>query len=228
MSHIDHLEQRGRGARTVPTSELVAALLREAGASRNPENLVAFRLLAATGARRGEVCGLHWSSVDLDERTIWIRHAVARLVSGELIEKDPKSHQTRQVAIDPTTCEILRAHHEHQNSIAAQARCGLSDDAFVIADLVADPTGATPIRPDRLTQAFKRLTMRVAGAVDIRLHDLRHWYATIQLDAGESLPAVAARIGDHVETFAKVYAHRGQSSDRAAADDLGARLDGGD
>jgi integrase len=217
-----------RQSRTVPTSELVAALLREAGASRNPENLVAFRLLAATGARRGEVCGLHWSSVDLDERTIWIRHAVARLVSGELIEKDPKSHQTRQVAIDPTTCEILRAHHEHQNSIAAQARCGLSDDAFVIADLVADPTGATPIRPDRLTQAFKRLTMRVAGAADIRLHDLRHWYATTQLDAGESLPAVAARIGDHVETLAKVYAHRGQSSDRAAADDLGARLDGGD
>ncbi len=61
----------------------------------------------------------------------------------------------------------------------------------------------------------------------IRLHDLRHWYATTQLDAGESLPAVAARIGDHVETLAKVYDHRGHSSDRAAADDLGARLDSG-
>ncbi len=201
--------------------------IRSPGESRNPENLVAFRLLAATGARRGEVCGLRWSSVDLAERTIWIRHAVARLVSGELIQKDPKSHQTRHVAIDPTTCEILRAHHEYQNSIAAQAGCVLSDDAFAIADLIVDPNGEVPIRPDRLTQAFKRLTMRVPGAADIRLHDLRHWYATTQLDAGESLPAVAARIGDHVETLAKVYAHRGHSSDRAAADDLGARLDSG-
>ncbi|WP_395152523.1 tyrosine-type recombinase/integrase [Ilumatobacter sp.] len=216
-----------RQSRTVPTPELVASLLRAAGESRNPENLVAFRMLAATGARRGEICGLRWSSVDLDERTIWIRHAVARLVSGELIQKDPKSHQTRQVSIDPTTCEILRVHHEHQKSIAAQTGNDLRDDAFVIADLIVDLTGDVPIRPDRLTQAFKRLTLRVPGAADIRLHDLRHWYATTQLDAGESLPAVAARIGDHVETLAKVYAHRGQSSDRAAADDLGAHLDGG-
>ena len=215
-----------RESRTVPTPELVASLLGAAGESRNPENLVAFRLLAATGARRGEVCGLRWSSVDLDERTIWIRHAVARLVSGELIQKDPKSHQTRQVSIDPRTCEILRDHRAHQKTIAAQIRCDFRDDGFVIADLIVDPTGAVPIRPDRLTQAFKRLTMRVPGAADIRLHDLRHWYATTQLDAGESLPAVAARIGDHVETLAKVYAHRGHRSDRAAADDLGARLDG--
>jgi integrase len=216
-----------RQSRTVPTPEVVAAIIRAAGESRNPENQVAFRLLAATGARRGEVCGLRWSSVDLDQRTIWIRHAVARLVSGELIQKDPKSHQTRQVSIDSTTCEILRAHHEHQLSIAAQVGCELRDDAFVIADLAVDPTGGVPVRPDRLTQAFKRLTARVPGAADIRLHDLRHWYATTQLDAGESLPAVAARIGDHVETLAKVYAHRGHRGDRAAADELGARLDGG-
>ena len=69
--------------------------------------------------------------------------------SGELIQKDPKSHQTRQVAIDPTTCEILRAHHEYQNSIAAQAGCVLSDDAFAIADLIVDPNGEVSIRPDR-------------------------------------------------------------------------------
>jgi len=216
-----------RQSRTVPTAQVVASLLQAANESRNPENHVAFRLLAATGARRGEMCGLRWSSVDLDERMIWIRHAVARLVTGELIQKDPKSHQTRQVSIDPTTCQILRDHHNDQLSIGSQVGCVLRPDAFVLADLLADPMGGVPVRPDRLTQAFKRLTDRVPGAADIRLHDLRHWYATTQLDAGESLPAVAARIGDHVETLAKVYAHRGHRSDRAAADDLGARLDSG-
>jgi hypothetical protein len=62
-----------------------------------------------------------WSSVDLDERTFWIRHAVARLVSGELIEKDPKSHQTRLVSIDPTTCQVLRDHRDDQMSTRAMA-----------------------------------------------------------------------------------------------------------
>jgi len=88
----------------------------------------------------------------------------------------------------------------------------------VIADLVVDPTGGVPVRPDHLTQAFKRITDRVPGACEVLLHDLRHWYATTQLDAGESLPAVATHLGDHDETLAKVYSHRGHSSDRAAAD----------
>ena len=61
----------------------------------------------------------------------------------------------------------------------------------------------------------------------MRLHDLRHWYASTQLDAGEPLPAVAARIGDHVETLAKVYAHKGHRGDQEAADHIGGLLGGG-
>jgi integrase len=214
-----------RQSRTTPTPTVVTALLREAAESRNPENHVAFRLLAATGARRGEVCGLRWSSVDLDRRVLWIRHSVARLRTGKLIEKDPKSHQTREVAIDKGTAQILRDHRERQEGLAAVISVKLDPDGYVIADLATDPTGLTPISPDRLTQAFKRLTARVPGAGDVRLHDLRHWYASTQLDAGESLPAVAARIGDHVETLARVYAHRGHRGDHDAADSLGALID---
>lgn len=50
---------------------------------------------------------------------------------------------------------------------------------------------------------------------------------SIAVPSGESLPAVVARIGDHVETLAEVYAHRGHSSDRAAADDSGPGSTGG-
>jgi len=157
-----------RQSRTTPTPTVVTALLREAAESRNPENHVAFRLLAA---------------------------------------------------------QILRNHRERQEGLAAVIRVKLDPDGYVIADLATDPTGLTPISPDRLTQAFKRLTARVPGAGEVRLHDLRHWYASTQLDAGESLPAVAARIGDHVETLARVYAHRGHRSDHDAADSLGALID---
>lgn len=80
-----------------------------------PREHAAFRLLAATGARSGEICGLRWSSVDLDRRVLWIRHSVARLKTGKLIQKDPKSHQTREVAIDKNTAKILRDHRKRQN-----------------------------------------------------------------------------------------------------------------
>jgi integrase len=204
----------------------VAALLREAEASRNPENHVALRLLASTGARRGEVCGLRWRSVDLDDGRLSIREAVARLATGELLVKGPKSHQIREVVVDTGTVELLRTHRAGQAAFARAAGVELAADAFVLADLFEDATGATPVRPDRLTQAFGRLAARVPGAEAMRLHDLRHWFASTQLDAGEPLPAVAARIGDHVETLAKVYAHKGHRGDDDAAAAIGSLLDG--
>ncbi|MCP3975076.1 MAG: site-specific integrase, partial [bacterium] len=213
-----------RMPRRIPTSETVAAILRKAEASRNPENYLAFRLLATTGARRGEICGLRWNAVDLDLGRLTIREAVAHLASGELQHKDPKSHQIREVAIDQETIEQLREHRADQNDYIAEVRSGMTHNAFVLADLLKDPSGATPIPPNRLTQAFRRITDRVPEATGVRLHDLRHWFASTQLDSGEPLPAVAARIGDNVETLAKVYAHKGQRSDDKAAQAIADQL----
>lgn len=211
--------------RKIPTPEVVAQLLTEAADSRNPENHVAFRLLAATGARRGEVCGLRWTSVDLDNRRIEIRAAMAQLMTGEAREKDPKTHQIREVSIDPITAEMLAAHHQTQRETSRALGMQLAADAYVLADLRVDPCGHEPTHPNRLTQAFARIRIRVPGAEHLRLHDLRHWYASTQLDAGEPLPAVAARLGDHVETLAKVYAHKGHRDDQEAADHIGGLLD---
>jgi integrase len=210
-----------RIARAIPTPEVVSALLEEAKRSRNPENHLAFRLLAVTGARRGEVCGLRWRSVDLEAGTFMIREAVARVASGELITKNPKSHQIRTVSVDSQTAEYLRQHQAAQQEMARSVGARIAGDAFVLADMLTDASGSTPIRPDRLTQAFARLCERVDGAENVRLHDLRHWFASTQLDAGEPLPAVAARIGDNVETLAKVYAHKGRRGDRSAAESVG-------
>lgn len=215
-----------RMPRRIPTSETVAAILREAEASRNPENYLAFRLLATTGARRGEICGLRWNAVDLDEGRITIREAVAHLASGELQYKDPKSHQIREVAIDPQTIGLLREHRADQCDYVTGLWSELAPNAFVLADLLDDASGATPLRPNRLTQAFGRITERVPGASGVRLHDLRHWFASTQLDAGEPLPAVAARIGDNVETLAKVYAHKGRRGDDDAAQAIANLLTG--
>lgn len=215
-----------RVSRQIATPGVVAAVLAEAERSHNAENVVAFRLLAATGARRGEVCALRWSSVDLETGRIEIRAAMAQLMNGEVKEKDPKSHQIRELSVDSRTLDMLREHRKTQRELSSQLGGALAPDAFVLADLTIDGTGHAPTQPNRLTQAFGRLRERVPAAGNMRLHDLRHWYASTQLDAGEPLPAVAARIGDHVETLAKVYAHKGHRGDQEAADHIGYLLDG--
>ena len=214
-----------RVGRKIATPEIVSQLLEETRQSRNPENHIAFRLLAATGARRGEMCALRWTSIDFDRSRIEIRAAMSQLASGELREKDPKTHQIREVGIDQNSLGLLREHLDWQRDIAIELGTVLDEDAFVLADFTIDPAGGVSIQPDRLSQAWRRVRERVPGAENMRLHDLRHWYASTQLDAGEPLPAVAARIGDHVETLEKVYAHKGHRGDHQAAEHLSTLLD---
>ena len=214
----------GRVSRRIPRSEVISSLIDAALTSRNPENGVALRVLAATGARRGEVCALRWSEVDLDSKVVQIRASIAQMADGMLIEKEPKSHQQRQVRLDDRTAVILGDHQARQDEQLRALGLQQREETYVFADLLDDATGQTPIPPSRLTQAFGRLRARVDGAANLRLHDLRHWNASTQLDAGEPLPAVAARIGDHVDTLAKVYAHKGHRGDEGAAAVIGSAL----
>jgi integrase len=68
------------------------ALLLAADA-QDPEFAALLRVLAATGARRGEVCGLRWSDLDTKGGTLFIRRSVAS-VAG-------KTHAARRIALDP-------------------------------------------------------------------------------------------------------------------------------
>ena len=87
------------------------------------------------------------------------------------------------------------------------------------------PTGATPLPPDRLTQAWARLAE--ANGVDARLHDLRHLQASILLDAGKSVATVAARLGHRdSSTTLRVYAHLMPGSHGRAAGHVAGMLDG--
>ncbi|MEM9655415.1 MAG: tyrosine-type recombinase/integrase, partial [Actinomycetota bacterium] len=129
-----------RIAREIPSPETVSALLAEAKASRNPENYLVFRLLAVTGARRGEICGLRWPNVDLKAGTFTIRESIARVASGDLITKDPKSHQIRTVSVDSQTAELLAEHKQHQAEAAKALDGKVARGAYVFADLRTDPT----------------------------------------------------------------------------------------
>jgi integrase len=146
-----------RVGRKIATPEIVGQLLEETRKSRNPENHVAFRLLAATGARRGEMCGLRWTSVDFGYSRIEIRAAISQLASGEVREKDPKTHQIREVGIDQTTLSLLQDHLDWQKQISIELGTTLNADAFVLADFTIEPSGGVSIQPNRLSQAWRRV-----------------------------------------------------------------------
>ena len=67
------------------------------------------RVIAATGARRGEVCALRWSDLDAQAGALTIRRSLAAVVGGPM-EKDTKTHAARRIAVDKATLAALASH----------------------------------------------------------------------------------------------------------------------
>jgi integrase len=178
------------------------------------------RVLTATGARRGEVCGLRWSDVDAGSRTLSIRRSVAS-VSGGTIVKDTKTYAARRIALDTDTLAVLATHHQRMQRRALLCRVELDPDGFVFTT-TAD--GSQLLHPDTITGTFSRLC-RTAGLSSVRLHDLRHLHTTQLLAAGVPVRTVSGRLGHaNAATTLNVYAHFLEASDRDAADVIGGLL----
>ena len=194
----------------------VTRLLRAARAG-NPA-LATFVLVAATtGARRGELCGLRWDDLDVDDATLHIGRAIV-IVADNPVEMPTKTRRFRHIALDPVTVAELDIHHQRLQRTAADAQVLLDPNGFVFS---TDPAGRRPWRPDSTTRAFRRLA-RQAGLDTVRLHDLRHYVATRLLTAGVDVRTVAGRLGHaHPSTTLNVYAAFLPDADRHAAHLMG-------
>jgi integrase len=190
---------RGR-ARTIECwepSELAAFLESVEGTRLEP----AWRLAAMTGMRRGEVLGLRWRDVDLDQSRIAVRNAIVS-VAYQILESSPKSHQARVIDLDPGTTAMLRRHRDRQTNEREELGAEYDD-----RDLVICAEDGSPIHPQSVSQAFDRAVAR-ADVRKIRLHDLRHTHATIAVRAGVPVKVISERLGHESPAFTlKQYAH---------------------
>ncbi len=99
---------------------------------------------------------------------------------GELIEQSPKSHKEREV---PLT-RALRPY-------AVDAARGKGPDDL----LFAGPEGGRLTNHNLRRAVNWELVRDQLGRSDLRIHDLRHTFATILFDAGASAPDVQATLG---------------------------------
>jgi integrase len=177
-------------------------------------------LTMTTGARRGELCGLRWSDVDLPSSVLTFRRAVAQ-DGRHREEKDTKTHQQRRIALDPATVRALTEHWERCRERADAGGVPLARDAFVFS---LAPDGTEHLVPSSVTQRYRRLVARLG--IDTHLHSLRHYSATELIAAGVDVRTVAGRLGHSGGgiTTLRVYAAWLAESDQRAAGGLAARI----
>jgi integrase len=190
------------------TARLLAAAMAE-----DPELGLFLRLAVVLGARRGELCSLRWSDVDLDQGEILIAGGVVRVHGRPLIDKDTKTHAKRRIAVGAETLTLLRAHRVEQAKNALACGVTLAADAYVFSHA---PDGCAPINPDGVSHRFLKLARRLG--IQCRLHDLRHFMVTQLIAGGVDWRTVSGRAG-HADGHMTLvtYAHFQQAQDRQAA-----------
>lgn len=171
-------------------------------ATREDRLAFAWAILLARGVRRGELCGLKWSAVDLDAGTLRIE-TTRTVVEGKPTASRPKTAAgLRSIPIDARLVALLRAHRRRQAAEKLAAGPAYEDSGFLLADELG-----RPYHPESISGWFDTKVAEV-GLPRIRLHDTRHTAATLMLAAGTPVKVVSEMLGHSSPTVTLgIYAH---------------------
>jgi len=162
---------------------------------------VLWRVLFATGMRRGEALGLTWRCVDLAAARIKIvRAMLADSRKDNVMYGPPKNHRSlRTISIDSGTADALR----EWQALRTQESGGVLD---IDSPVFARPDGS-PLLPAGVSDSF-RSQVRASGLPAMPLHNTRHTHISHLLAAGEPIAHVAARAGHSTSAMTlRIYAH---------------------
>jgi integrase len=144
-------------------------------------------------------------------------------VKSDLLLTTPKTPKSRRrVALDAHTAASLHEHRRRQ----AEERLAAGELWDATTELVFTDEVGGPLHPDWFTRRFNSLA-RPVDLPRIRLHDLRHSYATLALQAGVHPKVVSERLGHAtVGITLDLYLHVVEGLDAEAADAVAERLFG--
>lgn len=172
-------------------------------AARERPYYILFFTKVYTGLRRGELLGLRWCDIDLEEATLSVVQTLQQLPDSKYIFREPKSKLgRRRIALSPSLVIQLWDHRlkqEHARKLLGKP--------LMPTDLVFSHPDGRPFRPDSVSRALHEIAWTV-GLKGVRLHDLRHAHATILLQQGVHPKIVQERLGhSSVATTLDIYSH---------------------
>ena len=178
-----------------------------------------FKLVLATGLRRGEACGLKWSDINWRKRTIHVQRGVVKLSHQESITKDPKtSSGDRMVYLSKEMCQLLKAWRKECEWDREQTANETVDEEDY---LFRQPNGK-PMCPSTFTYRFKLILKANNLPLDLSVHSLRHTNASLLISQGVDVRTVASLLGHaQASTTLDIYAHAFDKNKRKAQEKLG-------
>ncbi len=179
-----------------------------------------------TGMRKGEILGLQWKDVNFIDKELYVRNNLAR-INDEGKYDDEKNH-TKLALLNPKTAaskrtiplndkviDELKKHKNRQNRLKMKNRLVWEEQ-----DMVFCKSNGLFYDPRKLLEEYHQL-LKKAGIRKSRFHDLRHTFASILLNQGESIKTIQSLLGHaDITTSMAIYAHLSEDKKRETIVDM--------
>ncbi|MBX4172099.1 tyrosine-type recombinase/integrase [Weissella viridescens] len=187
-----------------------------------------FTLLIHTGARFGEVIGLHWSDIDYNEQRITFGGRVSHINGGgrsEYLDGLKNGDDFKVVEVDQKTLSTLKAFYNQENVRVHEYGDHLQADDLIFSHKYAFQPYKDIYYKDSL------ISSNLRGYINwynkhhdeqlpyLNIHGFRHTHASLLLSNGVELKKVADRLGHKdITVTANIYADVTPKAKREVAD----------
>ena len=182
--------------------------IKDALEHESPKWSMLVHLLLVTGARRGELLGLKWDKVELDQKRIYICNNLLYAPDRGVYEDTPKTETSqRYICLPDKTVAALQEYRDRQSND--------TETGFVFCR-----NDGRPLHPCSVTDYLTKFS-RKHGLPHINAHAFRHTMASLLYFNGADSVSVSKRLGHaQVSTTANIYAHVIEKADLQNADIL--------
>ena len=141
-----------------------------------------FKLIIATGMRRGECCGLKWKDVDFFEKSIHICRNVVKVTGEDIIVKEPKTAAgDRYVYFSLEMASLLKEYRSFcQGELELHEGRSLTPEDYIFRRHGEN----LPMTPSTFTWRFKLILKKHGLPLDLNVHSLRHTAASLMISGG--------------------------------------------
>lgn len=208
-----------RVARFTPEVDEVRQLIAAAGDDEDLKTSI--MLMAITGCRRGELCGLAWADVDrLRLRLKFERQRIP--AAGGDITTPLKHGEGRLVSLGQLGLSVI----DHYRRVTEDRAAQLGVEPEWAGWLISPDCGRTPLSPRSLDGQIRALGRKCG--VPVTAHAFRRFAATFMVGSGVDVRTAANRLGHSTNVLLDAYAQFLPERDSAAAIELERKVLGDD
>src|SRR5215831_14454039 len=149
-------------------------------------------LAVFTGARRGEILRMTWAQIEnLDGTATWV-------LPSQSTKEGKRTGRTKRLPLSEGAVAVLRRRRDERNAGGKVVQLRADDHVFRAGN---SKTGANELESDWY------IIRAAAGVEDVRLHDLRHNFASVAVGEGLSLEVIGRLLGHSKTATTQRYAH---------------------